>query len=160
MQNENLPVNTSRPNLLRICVDAVHGHELSGRVYHCYSAAAMPFGDLWEMIRLCDAFFEQIGFPQQSTAYRSFFRPRRGAAAPAVPPRVLTAEQLAQNRGSVATYFLEVETRSGATWQGRLYWQEQNRSYPFESVLEMGRLMDETAGALSADDAPPDGTPQ
>ena len=45
--------------------------------------------------------------------------------------------------GAKGTFEISVRFTQNATWQGQIYWIEQNQKQNFRSALEMLKLMDE-----------------
>lgn len=43
---------------------------------------------------------------------------------------------------TLATFVVRILHRENATWQGEIFWAEENRTEKFRSMLEMVRLID------------------
>lgn len=146
--------NNVQPNLIRICVDTVSAPEPAGRCYSLYGRDPIVFGDLWELIRQCDALFDRIDYPQAAVERRRFFAaPRRRGGR---PEAVCTSGELAQEKGSCASLFLAVNTRRGAGWQGRLT-ADSGEETGFTSELEFGRALQRLLHQQGAEPAPAPG---
>jgi hypothetical protein len=47
------------------------------------------------------------------------------------------------------TFIVKIYNCQNGTWQGKIIWADENRSQHFRSMLEMLKLMDEAARAVS-----------
>jgi hypothetical protein len=129
------------PNLLNICVDAGTEGEISGRVYSCYSREPMAFGNVVQLLRYMESFYNRIQFPEAAVLLRSFENvPQKRRET--VPEQEVDRACVMGQRGSLATFCVYVQYRQNATWQGVLCWQEQDRDVEFRSALEMIALID------------------
>ncbi len=52
----------------------------------------------------------------------------------------------AQQAG-LATFVIRIRHRENSTWQGDIFWAEENRSEEFRSMLEMVHLIDSALDA-------------
>ena len=129
------------PNLLSICVDAGTDGELSGRLYSCYSQEPDRFGNVIQLLRCMENFYNQVQFPEAAVMLRNFEKipqERRGA----VPEQKTDRAFLMSQKGKLATFCVYVQYRQNATWQGILSWEEWGREVEFRSALELLALMD------------------
>ncbi len=60
------------PNGVVLCVDALHGAEPAGRLYHSYRADALPFENTEQMILHMEALYDALNFPHPGNSERSF----------------------------------------------------------------------------------------
>ena len=51
-----------------------------------------------------------------------------------------------EHRGQCATFYVYVQYRQNASWQGTLVWKEKEREVEFRSALEMIMLVDNALG--------------
>ena len=129
------------PNLLSICVDAGTDGELSGRLYSCYSQEPDRFGNVIQLLRCMENFYNQVQFPEAAVMLRNFEKipqERRGV----VPEQKNDRAFLMSQKGKLATFCVYVQYRQNATWQGILSWEERGREVEFRSALELLALMD------------------
>ncbi len=140
-------INTAAPNLTCICIDACRKEDYSGRIYHKYSSEGIPFPSSGSMIMLLDSFFDQINYPQTSTRCRSFKKMKKEEdhepkkdQMPLV--QAMTAQEVLDHRGKIATFILHVQYRQNSTWQGNLIWADEEIKKDFFSVLEFLKLLD------------------
>ena len=136
------------PNQVCVCVDEVINGGITGRFYHAYNAKGTLFFTSHQLIGEMDAFFDLLGYPQCSVQMRSF----RSKTQPSYEQlQQARAELLARKgegdpnsqTGKLATFQVYVMFRQNATWQGELYWVEQEQSVNFRSALEFLELLAE-----------------
>ena len=141
----NYRMNLAAPNLMNICVDGRVGGELSGRIYHGYQEEPVKFSNIIELIREAEALFDRISFPQASTKARSFAE-EEGSRARTIPrpERVLSAEEVLHHAGKAGTFVTNVRFRQNATWQGEVFWVEEQARQPFANTLEFIRQIDDS----------------
>lgn len=124
------------PNLINICVDSTAYGELSGRLYCRGFREPLRFGNLVELMWEMDAYFDRLSYPEPEFLPRSFemaaqkYRPGQTAAAAG-------SDSVTAPRGRLASFCVSVNRRQNATWQGTLYWVEQEQTGRFQSELEM-----------------------
>lgn len=139
----------TQPNLIRVCADGMDGGEISGLAYTMFDAVPIAFSDTWDLLRRCDRFFDWIDYPQPALTRRHFGPAARTPAAD--PQQVATEQQLLQHVGRALTFFLAVDTRRAATWQGRVILPD--RELHFSSELELYRKLKALSHAhISAED--------
>ena len=129
-------IKPAQPNLLRICADTAVNGELSGCVYTLCSSEPLPFRDTWDMLRRCDAYFDEIDYPQRALARRHFAGCRVAPSKAHSLTQQRTVQELMQHRGKALSFCLAVDTRRAAGWQGRLLLAD-GREVPFCSELEL-----------------------
>lgn len=129
-----------QPNLIRLCVDQVCGREMEGRLYTLNDPEAVPFADVWDIVRAGEAYFERLGYPQASVQRRRFV-PVRGKKTAASLQPCYTMEQLQEKTGQYCTLWLVVNTRRNATWQGMVVREETGARGAFASELELYRVL-------------------
>ena len=129
------------PNLLSICVDAGTDGELSGRLYSCYSQEPDRFGNVIQLLRCMENFYNQVQFPEAAVMLRNFEKipqERRGA----VPEQKTDRAFLMSQKGKLATFCVYVQYRQNATWQGTVTWVNRNEKQHFRSALELIKMID------------------
>lgn len=140
-------VHRSAPNLACICIDRASGGEYAGRIYHKYREDAVLFSHSMQLVMALNGFFDEINYPQASTACRSFRNTKRRVddgqgrrkTEPAKPVR--TEDWVLAQNGKLATFYLHVQYRQKSTWQGNVIWKEAEKWSDFESMLEFLRLL-------------------
>ena len=141
MGNLQMSGGIAAPNLLNICVDAGTEGEISGRVYSCYSREPMVFGNVVQLLRYMESFYNRIQFPEAAVLLRSFEHVSQ-VRREAVPEQKVNSEYIMAQKGTLASFCVYVQYRQNATWQGIICWEEQNRDVEFRSALEMIALID------------------
>lgn len=134
-------VRVFAPNLINICVDERKQGEISGRLYHCYTPHAILFSNVVELLRHAEALYDSIAFPQASTKTRSFGKSDENRRAER-PEKVQSQEAFIEERGAIGTFLLFVQARQNATWQGEVYWMEQDKKQYFTNVLDFVKIID------------------
>lgn len=140
MEKRQYHINTSAPNLVNICVDGGSDGEISGRLYHRYSAEPAVFVNLMQLLRLMEDLYDGLSFPQASTRSRSFFAAE--AAVKGVLKQVVTQEKMMRYAGEEATFLVSVRFRQNSTWQGEMFWVEGGEIQDFSSTLDLIKIMD------------------
>lgn len=131
------------PSVFCICVDHNSGVTFTGRIYHCYNPAPIPFSGLVSIFIKMEKVFDCIGFPQASTETRSFGSRKK----PETPNRKgaskhMQEAEVTSQRGDKGTFIVHVQYRQHATWQGKVVWAEKNKAQNFRSALELLKLID------------------
>lgn len=133
--------HAAAPNLCSVCVDRAAGGEYQGRLYHYYTDRGVPFRTRFELISAIDRLCDLLGYPQAAQ------QPRRFGRAQPLPQqreveRLMGKDELAGQKGRMATFVVHVMHRQNATWQGTVVWAEKDQKASFRSALELIKLMD------------------
>ena len=136
-------INISAPNLVNVCIDDNRSGDLSGRMYCCYCKDAIPFSGIIELLRNMEKLFDAISFPQASTRTRLFLQ-NQDADVNRIdkPEKVITQEEIIKNTGMKGTFVTSVRFRQNATWQGDVFWVEQENLHKFNDSMEFIRIID------------------
>ena len=147
--------HSGAPNLCRVCVDAWAGDEVTGRLYHCYSRQPEPIGRISDVLDSIDRLCDRLNYPARTQQPRHFGpeKPRPQTTQKKVEPQ-MTREELAKNKGKMATFVVHVMYRQHSTWQGSVTWAETGKKANFRSALELIKLMDSAVEATLGDESP------
>lgn len=118
----------------KICVDSYAGGVPVGRFYNYGQGSIEPFQSLTQLLVGMEHALDHADLPQSFTAIRSF-------SPPSEPQTDPPTEQSAQD-GALATFAVKVLFRQHTSWQGAVFWKEQQTEQPFRSALELILLMD------------------
>lgn len=147
--------HSGAPNLCRVCVDAWAGGEVTGRLYHCYSRQPEPIGRISDVLDSIDRLCDRLNYPARTQQPRHFgpekLRPQ--ITQKKVEPQ-MTREELAKNKGKMATFVVHVMYRQHSTWQGSVTWAETGEKANFRSALELIKLMDSAVDETLGDESP------
>ena len=142
-------INISAPNLVNVCIDDNENGDLSGRMYCCYCEDAIPFFGIVELLRNMEKLFDAISFPQASTRTRLFLQNQDADVKRVEPPKkVITQEEIIRNTGKKGTFVTSVRFRQNATWQGDVFWVEQENLHKFNDSMEFIRIIDRAISDL------------
>jgi len=131
------------PNLVCICIDKIDRDIATGRIFSYYNTEPVLFSSIDQIFLILEHFFDDIDFPQASTQMRGFTEKK--AAIPDMIPtksgKIVSWQELTDQHGSIATFFLHVKYRQNSSWQGNLKWVEKNKTRAFQSDLEFMDLI-------------------
>lgn len=122
------------PRTFLIYIDAYENDNPIGRYYNPCREESGTFKSLTQLLLQLEQVMDEKRMPQSFHTVRTFF-PMMGywnEGGEAVSPRA----------GRLATFAVYILFRRNASWQGIFLWQEENKSIPFRSVLELIILMD------------------
>lgn len=126
----------SIPVLVNLCIDKIEHEELKGRLYHRYNGEAIPFHTIVEAMGKMEELYDSIRYPQASVQTRQFvgekvLKPVDREA------QVSSTEEILAQKGEIATFSIGVSSRMRASWQGEVYWVEQDEKQEFFSDMEL-----------------------
>ena len=133
-------VNISFPNLVNICVDENINGELQGRIYQYYTEEPWIFTNVVQLLRLLERFYDAIDYPQAATKERQFLVREDQEAVEW--QRINEPQDVLAERGRLASLVSCVQYRQNTTWQGEIFWIENNEKQRFRSGLEFIKLLD------------------
>lgn len=127
-------------NLINICVNKSGDGEIGGEVFSYYAKKPWRFENVVQLLRCMEEFYDSLSFPQAEVQFREF----NEMPQPHVIEggKVAEEEEVLSQRGLCATFYVYVQYRQNATWQGTFLWKEGGQSVEFQSALEFIMLMD------------------
>lgn len=130
MSNVRLREEIAAPNLVKICVDEYAEHDLKGRVYHKYAKQPGKFGNLVQLLCYLETFYNQISFPEEAEELRRFVKNKdvKQRSSMNRDNHVPENGTFLAEKGDSATFFVYVQYRQNATWQGKLTWEEKRKA--------------------------------
>ena len=69
---KQMNLGLAAPNLVCICVDNVKDNRIEGRIYHYYTEQPEIIKDTMQLLRILEAFYDRIDFPQAAEQLREF----------------------------------------------------------------------------------------
>ena len=149
MENKKSRINGI--NLIGVLVDQYDGKDCSGRMVHQYSEEEFPFRTLMEMMGKMEHQYDDWDYPEAALETRTFIKHRKENSTQGKWVVRTRLPQIAMNqtaidiggaRGKFATFQVLVRMRQNATWQGSVYWVDQDKIIDFRSALEFARFID------------------
>lgn len=146
-------------NIVNFCVDCWRRERQCGRLYHQYTADAIPFLSLYEALDRMNQLYDLLQYPKALAAFRSFGENcgpekdrifKTGRIVELSERREETEREIKElvpldhvigSRGEAATFIVRVQYRQHFSWQGEVTWAERQQKRYFRSVWELSRLM-------------------
>lgn len=123
-----------------VCVDFYNHGEMKGKIYNTLLLEPLLFSNIVQFLKCMENLLENIHAPQAAMQQRSFLENTREFETFFESSPCLT--KLPTDRGKLATFRIRVIFRQNASWQGTIYWLEEEKEEKFRSVLELILLMD------------------
>jgi hypothetical protein len=116
-----------------------------GHLHHVKSNQICSFSNVLEMALLIQAKLEKVGFPQSATEKRCWAdeNPATGREDRPDQRREKMRERKTVTPKGGPTFFIRINYRQNASWQGSIQWLEGKTTRFFRSHLEMVMLMQE-----------------
>ncbi len=129
------------PNCVGVCIDEIKDG-FRGRVYNCYSKNPEPFHDLTELFYIIENVMDTLNFPAVKTKNRHFKKTDIdfNYTRLDVEKKVLEVEELIPDLEKHG-YIIMITSRDNATWQGSVYDKSHDIETPFNSEVELIRLL-------------------
>ena len=157
MQMEQAYVSLAASSIVRVCCDRFEDGDWSGRIYTRYQEEPTGFRNAGGLLGRLEAFYNWLGYPQESVECRSFQKPlkrKRVQGTASIQENgtrqkgerivVVKEETMNKHQGEKATFVVRIQYRQNASWQGQVTWAEKNKTVPFRSALELLKLIDST----------------
>ena len=140
-------INISAPNLVNVCIDNNENGDMRGRMDCCYDKEPILFSSVIDLLRKMENLFDAISFPQASTRTRMFRQNKEANARPQTKlEKVVSQEEIIKHTGRMGTFITSVRFRQNSTWQGDVFWMEEESMYQFADSLEFIRNIDRAVG--------------
>jgi len=137
------------PNGVVLCVNRIHGQQLSGELYHSYSPEASHFDNVEQMVFHMESLYDMLNFPHPGTKERSFTEPPKSGGQNTGRSKVMSDDALLSKHGDIGTFIVRVQHRQNSSWQGRITWMESDKTVYFRSIWEMIKLMESAVDTVS-----------
>ena len=126
---------------LRVCVDALDGGRISGRIVSQRLSDELSFSDVNDFITKMDALLDVQVYPQAFRSIRTFTAKERPSVPAAMTEEeMMPADTVEAATGAITTFRLQIFTRQNADWQGRVDWLDGSPAVMFDSTLEFIKL--------------------
>ena len=119
-----------------IAVDEFGDNSIKGVLFHDSISGGIIFESLIEMFSNMDKVFDQLGCPRQTVQERQF------SGTETMIQRTKKSDET-QRRGTLATFYVFVQYRYYASWQGNINWIDKGIKVPFESERELVLTMNQ-----------------
>lgn len=128
-------VSSMSYNIIHICIDEIEESQIKGYIYNNTLKEPVFFTDIHNLILIADELFDKNGNPQSSQIKRSFQREENKFKFQVKPSINCDCRVFLDKKGEILTFDIVVKSRSNATWQGLLFYQEEEIA--FENVLQL-----------------------
>ncbi|MCR5468618.1 MAG: hypothetical protein K6F37_06625 [Lachnospiraceae bacterium] len=130
-------------NRVVICVDEKKDADIRGRLFNQYEEEPYVFQNSMQMLKNMDELYDKIKYPQASVRIREFKNTKNDEKQKKCEKEMLfTSVDILENKGKKATFAVDVVTRQNATWQGVIYWMEEDILKEFASFMDLLALID------------------
>lgn len=121
--------------MIHLCIDEVDNYQIKGTAYNNTVEEPIVFQDIHDMILKVDKIFDKNGNPQSSRMKRSFQKEEKESSYQVNPKTYCEYTDYLDKKGKINTFDILVQSRRHSTWQGSLFYQEQEEK--FENILEL-----------------------
>ena len=125
---------------MRSCIIRVERYDNKnpeGTFYNLYYGTEVPFENLTRLLLLMEDLMDEMDCPQASVKSRRFTTDTKAPERNSIPHLGVEPGQ-----NALATFKVKVLFRQGASWQGKIWWLEEEMETSFRSALELIKLMD------------------
>lgn len=140
---EQIKKSRVSPNIVCLCVDN-NRPPIELRLYHCYSREPLYVSDVSSLFLELERLYNDLDYPQSTMQSRSFSKSvkqyQRNKRKDAT--KLMSEQEVTNQKGKKATFVIHVLCRQHATWQGNVVWAEKGSSKNFRSALELLKLID------------------
>lgn len=137
----NKYINSIPFNIIRLCVDTFNEYELTGTAYNNTITSHVPFVDISKLFLKFDMIFDRNGNPLASKIIRSFQEENHQYPYNNKPATYCSYESLQKHKGKIADFDIVVISRNNNTWQGSLFYHDQE--YPYYTILDLLKIIED-----------------
>lgn len=124
-----------------LAIDSCSEKQLCGMIFHEAREKGIPFSGYLELAWTADAILQGRDYPMRSVEQRTFLKAKSHNMRHEWTPPELDVQR--QKKGKKATFQLFIKHRFYASWQGTLFWVENQQTFKYQSFLELMHLMNE-----------------
>ena len=144
------------PNGVILCVNGTDRGQLSGELWHSYSAEPVSFLTIEQMMGTMEKLYDWLSFPYRGTNRRSFTETEPRPVSMEERNKIMSDINLLSKHGDLGTFIVRVQHRQNSSWQGRITWMEEDKTIQFRSVWEMIKLIESAVDTVSEPEDPAD----
>lgn len=145
---ENLEHFRIRSNTVNVCIDRANEYGLSGRMYNCYHESGETFYSMVNLVEHMENFFDYIQYPKATVRTRTFLDEKESPDEKR-PDMIRTFDQIKKERGNAITFYMTVESRVNASWQGQVYCVDTDCLQAFSSYMALVDFADHELKKIS-----------
>lgn len=130
------------PHLMKVSIIRVTSYEskiIQGILSNPFFGEEKPFYGMIQLILLLEALQDDLNYPEQGMRSRSFSKSDKLDPPPPGDDPANTEPGVP----ALATFKTSVYFRQNASWQGSIFWEEEQSTANFRSVLELIKLIDD-----------------
>lgn len=139
MRSQAMQPSTSSRML--VLVEAYTEGQMRGRLFSPFLGKGIGFSGFVDMVNKMDRLFDVIGFPKASMEYRSF----SGGVRPVADIQG-ELEDISLSEDGDGVFAVHVKMRQNADWQGSVSRRGEGAPKPFNSTMELLKIVDEMMG--------------
>lgn len=124
-----------------ICIDSYINYCIQGRIYNANKKVVKEYKSMIQMIEFIEKWIKEMEYPIKELELRHFILKNNSN----IKDDMIEEEKIEKanhiKRGEKATFIVRIQFCQNASWQGSIYWLEEEKEEFFRSVLEMITLM-------------------
>lgn len=124
-----------------VCIDSYMDHCIKGRIYNANQKVIKEYESFIQMIFYMEEWVTKMEYPIPEMELRTFPLKENGVLQEesVVGEKVDKVNHI--KKGEKATFIVRIQFCQNASWQGSIYWLEEEKEEYFRSVLELMNLM-------------------
>lgn len=135
-----------------VCVDSYKEEVMAGRIFHVCYQEPLKFHGLVSFLKTVEGILNYLDKPQANMQQRRF-REVLEEKEQLNQQKILMHRNIPDSRGGMATFKIRIAFRQNASWQGTIYWMEEEKEENFRSVLELIMLISDTLQDMKETDS-------
>ncbi|MEJ8736728.1 hypothetical protein WKT02_04630 [Erysipelotrichaceae bacterium HCN-30851] len=132
-------INSIPFNIIRLCIDTFNEYEITGTAYNNTTTSPISFLDINDLFLKFDMIFNKNGNPLASKTIRSFKNENNQYPYQNKPKTYCLYQALQEHKGKTADFDVVVVSRNNNTWQGSLFYK--NQEYPYTTILDLIKII-------------------
>lgn len=120
-----------------IDIDSYENGEIKGKILSSVHEQPDEFSGALAMIKCVNDLLDEDDAPQSTMKLRSFVKDDDGAKKQIFSESSTVHADIPTLLGQRATFSVRIMYRRNATWQGVVFWEEENKEESFRSALEL-----------------------
>ena len=125
------------PSVVLFRMGSFVNNDIKGELYNRYASDHKEILGAKALMDGIVDFINGINFPEPTVRYREFIHSDSEYETYDKEKPLYNIEELGVNEGGIADFYILIESRNHANWQGMIYYVEHEETVSFQSEVEL-----------------------
>lgn len=133
------------PSVVLFKMETFANDDIKGKLYHRYANGHREIVGTKALMDGIADLVDGINYPEPTVQYREFIHAEENHPVYDKKKPLYSLDELGAYEGDIADFYILVESRNHANWQGMVYYVEDDETSSFQSEVELMAYIEKKA---------------